>query len=49
MLIKINISLPSIYLHIGSIADDENKMRMLVDTGTAMNTYNKAYHQWVMS
>ena len=49
MPISINNSLPSIYLHIGSIADDKNKMRKLVDTGAVMTTGNKAYHQWVMS
>ena len=29
--------------------DNENKMSILVDTGAAMNTGNKTYHQWVMS
>ena len=40
--------MPSVYLHIGTIVGDENKIRMLVDTNTTMNTGNKAYHQWTM-
>ena len=44
MPISINNSLPSVYLHIESITDDENKMRTLVDIGAAMNTGNNAYH-----
>ena len=43
--ISINNSLSYIYLHVGTIADDENKMRMLVDTGAAINTCNKEYHK----
>ena len=49
MHISINNTLPSIYLNVGSIMDDENKMRMLVDTGVVMNTGNIVYHQWVLS
>ena len=49
MPIAINNSLPSIKMLIGLLSDDENKMSMLVDTGAAMNTGNKTYHQWVMS
>ena len=49
MPISINNSLPSIYLNIGLLVDKENKIRMLVNTGTAMNTGNLDYHKWVMS
>ena len=49
MSIPINNSLPSICLHLGSIDDDENKMRMLLDTGTAMNSGCLTYQLWVMS
>ena len=49
MPISINNSLPSVQLHVGTIASNENKLRMLVDTGATMNTGNKDYHQWVMS
>ena len=49
MPIAINNSLPSIKMLIGLLADDENKMSMLVDIGAAMNTGNKTYHQWVMT
>ena len=49
MPISINNSFLSVYLHIESITDDENKIRILVDTGAAMNTGNNAYHQRVMS
>ena len=46
--ISINNSLLSVNLHLGLIEDDENKMRMLVETGVAMNLGNIAYHLWVM-
>ena len=49
MPIQINNSLPSICLHIGLIKDEENKIRMLLDTGSAMNSGNLNYHLWVMS
>ena len=49
MPISINNSLPSVTLHLGLLEDEENTMRMLVDTGTAMNSGNLAYHLWVMS
>ena len=49
MPIPINNSLPSVHLTIGLIADEENKMRMLVDTGVSMITGNLDYHKWVMS
>ena len=37
MSILINNSLPSIYLHLGLIGDEENEMMMLLNTNTAMN------------
>ena len=49
MPIQINNYLPSIYLHLGLIEDEENKMRMLLDTGATMNSGNLNYHLWVMS
>ena len=49
MPISINNSLPSVNLHLGLIEDEENKMRMLVNTGAAMNSGNLAYYLWVMS
>ena len=49
MPIAINNSLPSINMLIGILVDDQNRMSMLVDTGSAMNTGDKTYHQWVMS
>ena len=49
MPISINNSLPSVHLNVGLLVDEENKMRMLLDTSAAMNTGNLAYHQWVMS
>ena len=49
MPISINNSLPSVCLHLGSVEDEENKMRMLLDTGAAMNSGNLTYHLWVMS
>ena len=49
MPIAINNFLPFIKMIIGMLSDDENKMSMRVDTGAAMNTGNKTYHQWVMS
>ena len=45
MPISINNSLPSIYLYFGTITDDENKMRIRVETGAFMKTGNKDYHQ----
>ena len=48
MPISINNSLPTIHLTTGLIVDEENKMRMLVGTGAAMNTGNLDYHKWVM-
>ena len=35
-------------MYIDSIADGENKMRILVDTSAAMSTDSKVYHQYVM-
>ena len=49
MPIGINNALPSVSLILGSREDDENKMRMLVDTGAAMNTGDIDFHLWVMS
>ena len=46
--ISINNYLSSIKLHIGSLENDENRMRMLADTGPAMNTRNLNYHLRVM-
>ena len=47
--ISINNSLPSVTLHLGLLEDEENTMRMLVDTSAAMNSDNLAYHLLVMS
>lgn len=49
MPISINNSLTSVNLHIGNPEDDESHIRMLVDTGVAMNTGSIEYHLWVMS
>ena len=49
MPISINNSFPSVHMNIGLLVDEENKMRMLVDTSAAMNTGNLDYHKWVMS
>ena len=49
MPIAINNSFSSIKMLIDMLSDDENKMSVLVDTGVAMNTGDKTYHQWVMS
>ena len=49
MHIPINNSLPSICLHIGSVEDEENEMRMLLDIGGATNSGSLTYHLWVMS
>ena len=44
MPIPINNSLPSIFLHLGSVDDEENQMHMLLDTGAAMDSGTLAYH-----
>ena len=49
MPISINNSLPSVYLHLGNLEDDENRMQMLVGTGAAMTTGDLKYHHWAMS
>ena len=49
MPIPINNSLPSVCLHLGSVEDEENKMRMLLDTGAAMNSCSLTYHLWFIS
>ena len=41
--------MPSVHLHVGTIVDDENKMRIFVDTDDVITTGNKVYHQWVMT
>ena len=48
MLIPINNPLPSICLNLGSVEDEKNKIRMILDTGAAMNPGNLTYHLWVM-
>ena len=48
MLIPINNSLPSVCIHPGSVEDEENKIRMLLDTSTVMNLGSLTYHLWVM-
>ena len=45
MPISIDKSLPSVHLSISLIVDEENKMRMLVDTSATMNTGNLDYHK----
>ena len=49
MPIAINNSLPSICLNLGSVENEENKIRMLLDTGAAINSSSLTYHLWVMS
>ena len=49
MPVGINNSLPSVSLILGILEDDENKVRMLVDTGAAMNMGNCRFHMFVMS
>ena len=49
MPVPINNFLPSVCLHLGSVEDNENKKRMLLNTGDAMNSGNFTYHLWVMS
>ena len=46
MPISITNSLLYVCLHLGNHEDDENRMRILVDTGVAMNTGDLKYHQW---
>lgn len=48
MPIPINNSLPSVYLHLGLVDNEENKIRMLLDAGDAMNSGNLTYHILVM-
>ena len=47
MPIPIKKYLPSVCLHLGSVEDEEKKMRMLLDTGAAMNSGSLTYHLWV--
>ena len=49
MPILINNYLPSINLHLGMVEDDENCMRMLLNTGAAMNIRNISYYLWIIS
>ena len=49
MPISINNSLPSISILLGLTTEADNGMRMLVETGTAMNSEYLYYHLWVMS
>ena len=49
MPISINNSLPSISILLGLTMEAVNGMRMLVETGTAMNSEYLDYHLWVMS
>ena len=46
--IPINNSLPSIYLHLDLIEVEENKMRILLNTGAAMNFGNLSYDLWAI-
>ena len=48
MPIPINNSLPSVCLHLGLVDNEENKIRMLLDTGDDMNLGNLTYHILVM-
>ena len=48
MPIPSNNSLPSVCLHLGLVDNEENKIRMLLDTGDAMNSGNLTYHILVM-
>ena len=47
--ISINNSLPSANLHIGNLEDEENCIRILVDTRATMNTGSLEYQLWEMS
>ena len=49
MPISINNSLPSVSFLLGLTMEADNGMRMLVDTGVAMNSGYLDYHLWVMS
>ena len=49
MPLSINNSLPSTCLHLGLIDEEENKVRMLLDTSVVMNSGNMSYHLWVIS
>ena len=37
------------YLNIGLVKDDKNKIQIRIDTSVTVNTFNKTYHQSVMS
>ena len=48
MHISINNSLPYVNLHLGNPEDDDNRMRIIVDTEAVMNTGSLDYHLWIM-
>ena len=48
MPIPINNSLPSVCLHLGSVEDEKNKMRMLLNTDAVMNLGSLAYYLWIV-
>ena len=47
--ITIDNCIPSINFHLGFTLEAMDCMRMLVDTGAAINTVNKNYNLWIMS
>ena len=49
MPISVNNSLPSVSIQFDLKIEEDNGMRMLVDTGVAMNLGYLDYHLWVMS
>ena len=49
MPISINNSLPSFNLHLSTVDDAKNYIRILLNTGGAMNICNFSYHLWIMS
>ena len=49
MPISINNSLPSVNILLGLTMEPNNGMRMLVDTGAAINSGHLDYHLWVVS
>ena len=49
MSITINNYLISIHFPLGGKIDDDNRVRMLVNTGATMNSGHLNYHLWVIS
>ena len=49
MPISINNSLPSVSILLGLMMEADDGMRMLVDTGAAINSGHLDYHLWVMT